>query len=237
MKTAVIVPTYNEVENITRLVTAILELQLPVQVVVVDDNSPDGTASAVEKLAAADERITLVSREAKLGLGTAYVAGFKRMLPDPEIDSFLTMDADFSHHPKFIPDLIDGLDGADIVIGSRYIAGGRTVDFAAHRRLISRGANLFAKTMLGLTPLDCTAGFRCYRRKVLETIPLETLFSRGYSFLVEMLFHCQRSKFKVREVPITYVARAHGLSKISMTEIRHTALTILKLWYGWRVRS
>ncbi|MBN2053835.1 polyprenol monophosphomannose synthase [bacterium] len=236
MRTAVIVPTYNEVDNIGKLVAEILDLGRDIVVVVVDDNSPDGTAGAVRSMQD-DERVILVSRPEKLGLGTAYVAGIRRLWDRPDIDLFLTMDADFSHHPRFIPDLIDGAAHADIVIGSRYVIGGRTVDFAAHRRLISRGANLFAKSLLRLAPRDCTAGFRCYHRRVLATIPLEQLFSKGYSFLVEMLFHCQRKDFKIREVPICYVARAHGLSKISMNEIRYTALTILRLWYRWRFRK
>jgi len=229
-KTAIIVPTYNEVENIDRLIDALLGLGIPGYVVVVDDNSPDGTWRRVAERAEADERVVLVHRPRKLGLGTAYVAGIERMMVDPEVEYFMTMDADFSHHPRFIPSILEAASGADIVIGSRYVPGGRTEAFAFHRRLISRSANLFAKTLLGLTPNDCTAGFRCYRRHVLETIDLSSLVSRGYSFLVEMLYRCTQAGFQVREVPIVYVARAHGLSKISMAEIRNTGFTILRLW-------
>ena len=228
-KTAIIVPTYNEADNIGPLIDELLALNIPGYVVVVDDNSPDGTWKVVEDKAALDSRIVLIKRKAKLGLGTAYIAGFNRFLSDETIELFITMDADFSHNPKFIPSMIKGSANADIVIGSRYIPGGKTVDFAWYRRMISRSANFFAKSLLKLTPNDCTAGFRCYRRDVLEKIDLTTIFSHGYSFLVEMLYRCTCSNFKVGEVPITYLARAHGLLKISMEEAVNTALTIIKL--------
>ncbi len=229
-KVAIIVPTYNERDNIGRLIEEILKLELNGVVVVVDDNSPDKTAEVVERyIKVKKDKVKLIKRPSKMGLGTAYIAGFKEMLKDPDVQYFITMDADFSHNPRFIPDLLYMIKEADVVIGSRYIKGGKTLKFAIQRRIISRGANMFAKLMLGLVPNDCTSGFRCYRRVVLETIDLDSIFSTGYSFLVEMLYRVTLKNFTVKEVPITYVARAHGLSKISTDEIINTAKTIIKL--------
>jgi len=236
-KTAIIVPTYNEAGNISRLIDALLALDIPGYIVIVDDNSPDRTWEIAARRAEQDPRVILVHRPRKMGLGTAYVAGFRRILPETDVQLFLTMDADFSHHPRFIPDVLARADSADIVIGSRYVPHGRTEAFAFHRRMISRGANLFAKTLLGLTPNDCTAGFRCYRREVLESIDLDAIFSHGYSFLVEMLFRCTQSGFRVAEVPIVYVARSHGMSKISMNEIINTAKTIMRLRFSTGYRG
>lgn len=229
-KTAIIVPTYNEAGNIERLMDALLALGLPGYVVVVDDHSPDGTWRLAEARAEADPRVLVVHREAKLGLGTAYLAGFRRAMEDPEIQRLVTMDADFSHPPAAIPAILARSAEADLVIGSRYVPGGRTLEFAWYRRLISRTANGFARLLLGLAPNDCTAGFRCYRREVLEKIGPDGVASRGYSFLVEMLYRCTRSGYRVAEVPITYTARVHGLSKISLAEIGGTGGTILRLW-------
>lgn len=228
-KTAVILPTYNESENIIRLIEEIQNLGIPSVIIVVDDNSPDGTSEIVRREKGSDSGVELLRREKKMGLGTAYLAGFRKALEDEYVKLFLTMDADFSHHPRFIPSILEAARDADIVIGSRYIPGGETKKFAWNRRLISRTANLFAKSLLKLSPSDCTAGFRVYRRRVLETIPFDSIQSIGYSFLVEFLYRCEQRKFNVSEVPITYTARSHGLSKISMDEIIHTATTIIRL--------
>ncbi len=233
--TLVVVPTYNEADNIAELVRMLLELPLDIGVVVVDDNSPDGTGEVADSLAAAyPGRVWVVHRAGKLGLGTAYLAGFKLAL-DPalaggRVERVMTMDADFSHHPRFIPALVEASRrGHDLVIGSRYVRGGGTPDFPFRRRLLSAGANAFARTMLGLRAHDATAGFRCYRRQVLESLPLDTIFSSGYSFLIEMLYLVQHAGFSVGEVPITFLDRTQGKSKISEQEILRAIYTVLRL--------
>jgi glycosyltransferase involved in cell wall biosynthesis len=228
MKSSVIVPTYNERENIVLLAPELLALPVGLNVIVVDDNSPDSTGLIADEMAARDPRISVVHRPGKLGLGTAYVAGFKKALADGA-DRILTMDADYSHHPRFIPSMIERSQTADLVIGSRYVRGGGAVDSPAMRRLLSYGANAFAKTLLGLKAMDCTAGFRCYRRVVLESIDLDAIFSNGYSFLIEMLFNVQRRGFTVAEVPIQFMDRRLGASKISRNEITRAMYTVLRL--------
>jgi len=228
MKSSVIIPTYNERENIVLLVPELLALPVDLHVIVVDDNSPDSTGLIAGDMAAHDPRISVVHRPGKLGLGTAYVAGFKKALADGS-DRILTMDADYSHHPRFIPSMIERSQTADLVIGSRYVRNGGAVDSPAMRRLLSYGANAFAKTMLGLKAMDCTAGFRCYRRVVLESIDLSSIFSNGYSFLIEMLLNVQRRGFTVAEVPIQFMDRRLGASKISRHEITRAMYTVLRL--------
>jgi dolichol-phosphate mannosyltransferase len=226
---AVVIPTYNESENIVRLVREILALPVGAHCVVVDDNSPDGTGALLDAEAAREPRLHVVHRPAKLGLGTAHIAGI-RLASSLGLDPIGTMDADFSHHPRYIPDLLAGLRDADMMIGSRYVPGGGTVDFKLHRRLLSRGANGFARTMLGLTAADCTAGFRFYRREVLASIDLDGIFSNGYSFLVEMLFNVQARGWKVGETPISFEDRREGVSKISRREIAKAIYTVLRLF-------
>jgi len=224
----IVIPTYNESENIVRLVTEILALPVGAHVVVVDDNSPDGTGRLVDELAAREPRVHAVHRPAKLGLGTAHIAGI-RCAAALGLDPIGTMDADFSHHPRYIPDLLAGLEHSDVMIGSRYVPGGGTVDFGLHRRLLSRGANAFARTMLGLTAADCTAGFRLYRLRVLDSIDLDAIFSNGYSFLIEILFLVQSAGWKVGESPIIFEDRREGTSKISKREIAKAVYTVLRL--------
>ena len=224
----IVIPTYNESENIVRLVTEILALPVGAHVVVVDDNSPDGTGRLVDELAAREPRVHAVHRPAKLGLGTAHIAGI-RCAAALGLDPIGTMDADFSHHPRYIPDLLAGLEHSDVMIGSRYVPGGGTVDFGLHRRLLSRGANAFARTMLGLTAADCTAGFRLYRLRVLDSIDLDAIFSNGYSFLIEILFLVQSAGWKVGESAIIFEDRREGTSKISKREIAKAIYTVLRL--------
>lgn len=228
MKSVVVIPTYNERENIELLIDEILALRTGTQVIVVDDNSPDGTGNLVRMMADDHQEVHLISRPGKLGLGTAHIAGIRQALT-MDVDCILTMDADFSHHPRFIPDLIASAERADIVIGSRYVTGGGAVNCGLNRTVLSRVANGFARLMLGLGAQDCTAGFRCYRRRVLEAAPLDTIFSNGYSFLIEMLYKCQRLGFSVAETPICFENRQRGQSKISKTEIFRAAHTVLKL--------
>ncbi len=230
MPPAVIIPTYNESDNIERLVSEIRALPLDARVIVVDDNSPDGTGKLVDALSARDACVHAVHRPAKLGLGTAHIAGIRRAFA-LDCDPIITMDADFSHNPRYIPNLLAGLEKFDVVIGSRYVRGGGMEGRDTKLRVVSWGANLFARTMLNLKAHDCTAGFRAYRRPVLESIDLDRVFSNGYSFLIEMLFLCQAGGWCVGEVPITYEDRRAGTSKISRAEIYKATYTVLRLTY------
>jgi dolichol-phosphate mannosyltransferase len=233
--TVVVVPTYNERENLPILVDMLLDLPVDLGVLVVDDNSPDGTGALADELCAKySGRVWVIHRAGKLGLGTAYRAGFKYALDASSmggrVERIMTMDADFSHHPRYIPAIIAlSKQGSDLVVGSRYVPGGGTPDFPAQRRMLSWGANSIAKTLLGLKARDVTAGFRCYRRVVLETLPLDSIFSNGYSFLIEMMFLVQRAGFSVGEVPIIFMDRTRGKSKISQREIFRALYTVTRL--------
>jgi dolichol-phosphate mannosyltransferase len=231
---AIVIPTYNERENIVLLVEKIVNLGIGSQVIVVDDNSPDGTGQLADDLAAQHAGVQVIHRAGKLGLGTAHIAGMKAAL-DGGMDTILTMDADFSHHPRYIPDLLAALGRFDVVIGSRYVPGGGTRYCTAPRKALSRGANLFARMVLSLDADDATAGFRGYRREVLESIALDEIVSNGYSFLIEMLYRCQRQGWSVGEVPIIFENRQRGASKISKTEIIRAMQTVVRLG-GERVR-
>ncbi len=227
MRTIVVIPTFNERDNIVRLVPDLMALG-DLHVVVVDDNSPDQTGRLVDEMMTRYERLHVIHRPGKLGLGTAYIAGFKYAL-EAGFDCVLTMDADYSHQPRYVPDVIAATQSADLVIGSRYVSGGRAVDSPFARRLLSRVANLFAKLALGLEARDCTAGFRCYRRRVLESVNLDTIFSNGYSFLIEMLYIVQRGGWQVTEVPIQFMDRRQGASKVSRAEIYKAIYTVVRL--------
>ncbi len=227
----VVLPTYNEVENIEHLVPQLLALPNALRVLVVDDNSPDGTGALADRLTAAQpDRLGVIHRAGKLGLGTAYVAGFRSALAQGA-GAVLTMDADFSHHPSHIPALVAKLAEADLVIGSRYVGDGRAVDSPAARRVLSRGANAVAHLALNLHARDVTAGFRLYRRAVLESLPLDHIFSSGYSFLIELLYLVERRGWRVAEVPILFRDRTMGQSKISRTEIYRALYTVARLSY------
>jgi dolichol-phosphate mannosyltransferase len=230
VETAVIIPTYNESDNIVALVEEILALQVVAHIIIVDDNSSDGTGQIADELAKQYHEVHVIHRPGKLGLGTAYIAGFKFALTLPT-DCVLTMDADFSHHPRYIPSLIAQTHVYDLSIGSRYVDGGGAVNCNFWRQFLSRGGNTVARLTLGLKASDCTAGFRCYRRQVLEAIDLDFIFSSGYSFLVEMLYKCQQLGYRVGEVPIIFENRRQGSSKISRSEIWKAAYTVLRL--GW----
>jgi dolichol-phosphate mannosyltransferase len=235
MKPVVIVPTYNERDNIDILIEELLALPVNLSVINVDDGSPDGTGEASDGWAAKTQRVQVIHRAGKLGLGTAYIAGFKLALGQ-EFDRVLTMDADFSHHPRYIPALLELSRERDLVIGSRYVPGGGTLNCAWKRRMLSEGANGFAKIMLGLRAKDCTAGFRCYRREVLQAVELDAIFANGYSFLIELLFDVQRRGFQIGEVPIVFEDRRRGTSKISQTEVWRALQTVGRL-SGRRVRE
>lgn len=228
MKPVVVVPTYNERDNIDILIEELLALPDNVSVINVDDGSPDGTGEAADAWAAKTDRVRVIHRPGKLGLGTAYIAGFKYALA-ADYDRILTMDADFSHHPRYIPSMLALSAERDMVIGSRYVPGGGTLRCTWKRRALSQGANTFAKLMLGLEALDCTAGFRCYRREVLEAIDLDAIFSNGYSFLIEMIYYVQRAGYRVGEVPIIFEDRRRGTSKISQNEVWRALQTVGRL--------
>lgn len=226
-KSVVVIPTYNEAENIQPLIQAIHKAWAGLHVVVVDDDSPDGTGD----IAAAIEGVHLIRRAGKLGLGTAYVAGFKYAL-DHGYTRIGGMDADFSHDPAVLPALFALLDSHDVGIGSRYIPGGGTRNWGLHRRFLSRSANTFARFMLGFSARDVTSGYRCYRREVLEAVELEALASHGYSFLVEFLYRCEQNGFSVGETPIIFEDRAQGTSKMSLGEIWGGVRNLFKLRFG-----
>jgi dolichol-phosphate mannosyltransferase len=228
--TFVIVPTYNEADNLDELVSQLLALPVPLGVIIVDDNSPDGTGDLAEKWATSHPGLVhVVHRPAKLGLGTAYISGFKKALVDLDAARIMTMDADFSHNPRYIPDMISLSKEKHVVIGSRYVAGGGSRHCTWKRVLMSRIANMVARTALGLQARDATAGFRLYRREVLASIPLNEIFSNGYSFLVEMLFLCQRRGWQIGEVPIIFEDRRKGKTKISRNEVFRAQYTVLRL--------
>jgi len=228
VKTAVIIPTYNESDNIVTLVEEIVALQVVGHIIIVDDNSSDDTGQLAEELAKQHQEVCVIHRPGKLGLGTAYIAGFKLALTLPT-DCIVTMDADFSHHPRYIPSLIAQTRVYDLSIGSRYVDGGGAVNCNLWRRFLSKMGNNVARLTLGLKASDCTAGFRCYRRQILEAVDLDTIFSSGYSFLVEMLYRCQQLGYRIGEVPIIFENRRQGASKISRSEIWKAAYTVLRL--------
>jgi dolichol-phosphate mannosyltransferase len=211
----VILPTYNEAENLERIVGAVLE-HLPAsrRVLIVDDNSPDGTGEIADRLAEGNESIAVLHRRRKEGLGPAYLAGFRVAL-DGGAERVIEMDADFSHDPSYLPRLIEATERADLAIGSRYVPGGGITDWGPTRRLISRGGSAYARAALGLPIKDLTGGFKCFRRIVLETIDLDTIEARGYAFQVETTYRAIKAGFRVVEVPITFKDRTDGTSKMS----------------------
>jgi dolichol-phosphate mannosyltransferase len=213
-----VLPTYNEVENIDRFVPAVLD-QLAAaapehHVLIVDDNSPDGTGALADRLAREFEPVEVLHRPAKQGPGRAYLAGFGRAL-DSGAELVLEMDADFSHDPADVPRLIEAAERADLVLGSRYVRGGGVTDWGVARRLLSRGGSWYARRLLGIPVRDLTGGFKCFRREVLETLDLETVHSDGYGFQIELTYRACQAGFRVEEVPITFRERQVGTSKMS----------------------
>jgi len=224
-----VLPTYNERENLPALVAAIQGLSVSLHIIIVDDNSPDGTGVLADELASRNSAVQVIHRPGKLGLGTAYTAGFHRAL-DLGADLILTMDADFSHHPRYLPALVEAGQRHDLAIGSRYVPGGGVRNWGWQRKALSWGANALAHLALGLQAHDCTAGFRCYRRRVLEAVDPDSIRANGYSYLIEMLYRCQRRGFSIGEVPIIFSDRRLGRSKISRNEILKAGLTVARLF-------
>jgi dolichol-phosphate mannosyltransferase len=226
----VIVPTYNEKDNIPRLIPAILSQDPSLDVLVVDDGSPDGTGQVVDEIAAANPRVHALHRSGKLGLGTAYVAGFKWAL-ERGYDLMFEMDSDFSHSPDRLPAFLEAVRSNDLVIGSRYMNRRvNVVNWPMSRLLLSYLANIYARVITGLRIFDTTAGFRCFRREVLATIDLDQVRSNGYAFQIEMTFRAWRKGFRIVEIPIVFVDRLEGSSKMSKRIVREA------VWMVWRLR-
>jgi dolichol-phosphate mannosyltransferase len=228
-KTAIVIPTYNEKQNVGALIGRIFALNVPeLSVIFVDDNSPDGTAAIIKELAK-KYPIELIERIGKLGLGSAYIAGFKKALAE-NFDSIFEMDADLSHSPEDIPRMIEASkNGSDLVIGSRKIAGGKIIGWNVWRHLMSNGAMITARLILGLKTKDVTAGFRCYKKSVLEKIDLDKIKSNGYAFQEEMLYQVEKNGYKVSEVPVTFTDRNAGESKLSTKDIWEFFKVMIKL--------
>jgi dolichol-phosphate mannosyltransferase len=229
MKAMVVIPTYNERENIDKIVRAVLDLPQGFHVLIVDDNSPDGTGALADRLARWSERVHALHREQKEGIGPAYVAGFRYAL-DWGAEFVIEMDADFSHNPADLPRFLEAAREVDVVVGSRYKDGVRVVDWAAKRLLLSLAASFYVKLVLGIPVEDPTGGFTGYRRRVLESLDLSRLASRGYSFQIEMKYRSWKKGFRLKEIPIVFCERRLGGSKITKN-IVYEALYIL-----WRIR-
>ncbi len=225
----IIIPTYNERDNLSTLIEQIHQMLPAADVLVVDDNSPDGTGLLAEALAAKNKRIQVLRRPGKMGLGTAYIAGFRRALAEG-YDYVFEMDADFSHDPCYLPAMLAAAQGgAGLVIGSRRVPGGGTENWGLGRQLLSAGGSLYARTVLGLGVRDVTAGFKCFRREVLAAIDLDAVKSEGYSFQIEMTYRTVRLGFRVTEVPIIFVDRRVGQSKMSRRIFAEALLMVFRL--------
>ena len=224
----VIVPTLNERENLPRLVDALMALP-DVRMLIVDDGSPDGTGAVADELAGGFAgRVEVMHRTGRRGLGRSYVDGMKRAVLE-DVDFICHMDADFSHDPRDLPRLIAAAGNADLVIGARYVPGGRVVEWPLRRQILSRFANLYVHLVTRLTARDCTSGFRCWRREALAAMPLDTIMSDGYSFMIEMLFLAEQRRYRIVEVPITFVERQRGESKLSKAVLVESAITPWRL--------
>ena len=226
----VIIPTYNERDNIARLIEQVLARDDRLDVLVVDDGSPDGTGAIVDSIKAVNPRVDVIHRARKLGLGTAYLAGFKWAL-ERDYELVFEMDADFSHDPAHLPQFLEAIEGADIVVGSRYRNGRVTVvNWPVGRLLLSYAANVYARVITGLKLFDSTAGFKCFRREVLQAVDLDAVKSSGYAFQIEMNFRAWKKGFRIVEIPIVFVDRTEGESKMSKKIVREA------VWMVWRLR-
>ena len=229
-RTLVIIPTYNELENAARIISAALSQDPSIDVLIVDDGSPDGTGKVVDEIAAANPRVNAIHRAGKLGLGTAYVAGFKWAL-ERDYELIFEMDADFSHSPDAIPLFLKAAESADLVIGSRYQNGQvNVVNWPMSRLFLSYSANIYARRVTGLPIFDATGGFKCFRRRVLQSIDLSDIKSNGYAFQIEMTFRAWKKGFRIVEIPIVFVDRTEGTSKMSKKIVREA------VWMVWRLR-
>lgn len=231
-KSLIIIPTYNELENIRKLIPDILSRYDNVDILIVDDNSPDGTGVFVENLSNETERVKLIKRPAKMGLGTAYIQGFKFALQNG-YEYIFEMDADYSHDPKEIGNFFDAIKNNDLVLGSRYKTGVNVINWPMRRLLLSYFANGYTRFVTGLPIRDATGGYKCFRRKVLESINLDEIKSNGYAFQIEMTFKAYKKGFRITEIPIIFIDRYQGTSKMSKKIVREAILMVWKL----RIRS
>ncbi|MBX2976342.1 MAG: polyprenol monophosphomannose synthase [Ignavibacteriaceae bacterium] len=228
-KSLIIIPTYNEMENIPKLIPYVFSLyENGVDILVVDDNSPDGTSDYVKSLMTNEPRLHLITRERKLGLGTAYCAGFKYAIQQ-KYDFIFEMDADFSHDPKEISNFLEAAKNSDLVLGSRYNSGVNVINWPMQRLLLSYFANKYTRIITGMPISDATGGFKCFRREVLEAIELDNIRSNGYSFQIEMTFKAWKKGFRITEIPIIFTDRQVGKSKMSQKIVREAALMVWKL--------
>ncbi len=232
----VVVPTYNERDNIQRLVAEILSQGDGIQVLVVDDNSPDGTGKIVDRMAADDRRVHVIHRAGKMGLGSAYRVGFKYALGQGA-DYIVEMDADFSHDPAMLPVFLKKIEEYDLVIGSRYLNGVSVVNWPIRRLILSYCASVYTRMITGLAISDCTGGFKCFRRQVLESIDLDKIRSDGYSFQIEMNYRCVERGFRVGEIPIIFIDRHAGTSKMSKKIVREAVFMVWKLKLGSLIKK
>jgi len=226
----VVVPTYNEADNVGRLIPQILEQDPRLAVLVVDDSSPDGTAAVVKALPQYGDRVEILERPGKAGLGQAYIAGFQWLLQNTDCDVVFEMDADFSHDPAALPRFLEEIREHDLVLGSRYLHGVTVVNWPLSRLILSVGANIYAQKVTGLPVKDCTGGFKCFRRTVLESLPLDEITSDGYSFQIEVNYHVWKRGFRIQEIPIVFTDRQVGVSKMSRKIIWEAA------WMVWALR-
>lgn len=232
----VVIPTYNERDNIEKLVNEIFGLNLDIHILIVDDNSPDGTGDIADILAKKHDKVHVIHRQGKMGLGSAYIAGFKYAL-DAGAEKILEMDADFSHNPDRLPHFIEKSEEYDLVIGSRYLNGVSVVNWPIRRLMLSYFANVYTRVITGLRISDCTGGFKCFNRKVLEVIDLDKIRSDGYSFQIEMNFRCVENGFKVGEIPIIFIDRHAGTSKMSRKIVREAVVMVWRLRVGSIIRG
>jgi len=229
LKALVIIPTYNERENLTELLRQIFALGIGLEVLIVDDNSPDGTGELADQMAAADPNVHVLHRAGKMGLGSAYVAGFKYAL-ERDYEAIFEMDADFSHNPESLPVFLKELETADLVLGSRYLHGVTVVNWPLSRLILSYAANVYSRVITGMNIKDATGGFKCFRRQVLEAIDWSRVKSDGYGFQIEINFKAFRKGFRIKEIPILFVDRRAGESKMSRKIVWEAAYMV------WRLR-
>jgi len=230
MKVLVIIPTFNESDNILKTIELVFEFAPKVDVLVVDDNSPDKTGKLVKKLMKTEKRVNLLAREKKEGLGTAYVAGFKYAL-ERDYERIIEMDADLSHDPAEIPNFIEASKKADVVVGSRYLNGANVVHWPIRRLILSYGANIYSRIITGVPLHDTTSGFKCFRREVLEAVDLDAVHSGGYAFQLEMNFRAYCKGFKLSEIPIIFTDRTLGRSKMNFSIMLEAAKVVWQLKY------
>lgn len=235
MKAMVVIPTYNERDNIESLVNEILGLNLDIHVLIVDDNSPDGTGDIADILVKKHGEVHVIHRQGKMGLGSAYIEGFKYAL-NAGAEKILEMDADFSHNPDRLPDFLEKSEEYDLVIGSRYLNGVSVVNWPIRRLMLSYFANVYTRVVTGLKIRDCTGGFKCFNRRVLEVIDLDKIRSDGYSFQIEMNFRCAEKGFKIGEIPIIFIDRQAGASKMSKKIVREAVIMVWRLRVGYLLK-